>query len=370
MSSSPRLVFGREGELQAEAQRKVLRTEQCSLPRHHTRRPSGLDAQGRRWLLQQPARTGIARIPACSSHAADRSPSWLILRQLLARGRAGTQSAFLQLLLHVKVCRGARRAAVRARSGTKKMHSKGFICLPTAALLRSTPYVTGTSVLGITYKDGVLLAADTLGGQHRKLPCCLQQTCLFCKLLNVLGIGGSDKRHAGRGLAGSYGSTKRYKSFERLARVNNTTVLGAGGELSDFQYIQTLLEELATEDYCADDGIQLTPREVYAYLSRVLYNRRNKHAAPASPLCLLVPCSCLATSGPCFASVATSEVLVFVTARLCYKVGLMYHSMDVFDEELNRALNAQPVRPGSTRCGTAWWWAAWRMACPSWARWA
>lgn len=25
------------------------------------------------------------------------------------------------------------------------------------------PYVTGTSVLGITYKDGILLACDTLG---------------------------------------------------------------------------------------------------------------------------------------------------------------------------------------------------------------
>jgi len=63
--------------------------------------------------------------------------------------------------------------------------------------------------------------------------------------------------------------------------VNDATVLGAGGELSDFQYIQTLLSELATEAYCADDGVQLTPREIYAYLSRVLYNRRNKCAAPA-----------------------------------------------------------------------------------------
>lgn len=35
-------------------------------------------------------------------------------------------------------------------------------------LLRSTPYVTGTSVLGITYKDGVMLAADTLGA----VTCC------------------------------------------------------------------------------------------------------------------------------------------------------------------------------------------------------
>ena len=79
--------------------------------------------------------------------------------------------------------------------------------------------------------------------------------------------------------AGSYGSTKRYKSFERLTKVNESTVLGAGGELSDFQYLQTLLGELATEDYCADDGVALTPREIYAYLSRVLYNRRNKCAA-------------------------------------------------------------------------------------------
>ena len=76
--------------------------------------------------------------------------------------------------------------------------------------------------------------------------------------------------------AGSYGSTKRYKSFERLRKVNSRTVIGAGGELSDFQYIMTLLDELATEDFLSDDGIELSPREVFAYLTRVLYNRRNK----------------------------------------------------------------------------------------------
>lgn len=101
-------------------------------------------------------------------------------------------------------------------------------------------------------------------------------------LLDLTDTGACAEEYTGWRRAGSYGSTKRYKSFERLARVNDAAVLGAGGELSDFQYIQTLLDELATEDYCADDGIQLTPREVYAYLSRVLYNRRNKHAAPAS----------------------------------------------------------------------------------------
>ena len=40
-----------------------------------------------------------------------------------------------------------------------------FFSLPTSLLPASSryPYVTGTSVLAITYKDGVMLAADTLG---------------------------------------------------------------------------------------------------------------------------------------------------------------------------------------------------------------
>jgi len=92
-------------------------------------------------------------------------------------------------------------------------------------------------VLGITYKDGVMLASDTLG---------------------------------------SYGSTKRYKSIDRLVRVNDRVVVGAGGELSDFAYIIKLLDELATDDFVADDGVQLAPSEVHSYLQRVLYNRRNK----------------------------------------------------------------------------------------------
>jgi 20S proteasome subunit beta 7 len=99
------------------------------------------------------------------------------------------------------------------------------------------PYVTGTSVLGVTYKDGVMLACDTLG---------------------------------------AYGSTKRYKSFERLNKVNDSCVIAAGGELSDFQHIVKMLGELADEDFCLDDGHQLKPGEVFAYLTRVMYDRRNK----------------------------------------------------------------------------------------------
>ena len=99
------------------------------------------------------------------------------------------------------------------------------------------PYVTGTSVLAITYKDGVIMACDMLG---------------------------------------AYGSTKRYKSFQRLTKVNEMCVVGAGGELSDYQQICKMLEDLATEDFCMDDGHCMTPSEVFSYVTRVMYARRNK----------------------------------------------------------------------------------------------
>ena len=78
--------------------------------------------------------------------------------------------------------------------------------------------------------------------------------------------------------AAAYGSTKRYKSVQRILEVNRRCIVGASGEISDFQQIQKFLEELNMDDFTADDGIELTPREVHAYLTRVMYNRRNKCA--------------------------------------------------------------------------------------------
>lgn len=99
------------------------------------------------------------------------------------------------------------------------------------------PYVTGTSVLGVKYKDGILIACDMLG---------------------------------------AYGSTKRYKSVDRIHKVNDRCIVAAGGEISDFQHIIKLLDELTTDDFLEDDGIKMGPKEVYNYLCRVMYNRRNK----------------------------------------------------------------------------------------------
>jgi len=75
---------------------------------------------------------------------------------------------------------------------------------------------------------------------------------------------------------GSYGSLAKYKDLRRLHKIGPATLLGAGGEYSDLQYILNLLDDLMTEEYCMDDGYQLGSAEIHSYLSRVLYNRRNK----------------------------------------------------------------------------------------------
>eukprot|EP01083_Nonionella_stella_P041270 111906_1 len=107
------------------------------------------------------------------------------------------------------------------------------------------PIVTGTSVLGIRYAGGVMLSADTL-----------------C----------------------SYGSMAKYKDARRLISVNSRTLIGGGGEYSDFQSIGELLKRNALEDKCTADSLyeddtdssEDCAKEVWNYLRAVMYNRRNK----------------------------------------------------------------------------------------------
>jgi 20S proteasome subunit beta 7 len=65
--------------------------------------------------------------------------------------------------------------------------------------------MVGASVVGLCYKDGVLLMADTLL---------------------------------------SYGSMARSRTVQRIHQVNSHTALGASGEFSDFQQLLHRLEEL------------------------------------------------------------------------------------------------------------------------------
>lgn len=97
------------------------------------------------------------------------------------------------------------------------------------------PITTGASILGIKYKDGVLLAGDTMV---------------------------------------AYGSSLRFNGFSRITAVGEHTLVGASGEYSDFQALTKMCEELETEHWI--DGESLTPKAIGSYLGRVLYNRRSK----------------------------------------------------------------------------------------------
>lgn len=108
------------------------------------------------------------------------------------------------------------------------------------------PIVTGTSVLGIVYDGGVLLAADTLL---------------------------------------SYGSMAKQQNAVRLRAIEGTTtVIGGSGEYSDFQYVSDLLEAKALEETTTtlmdslyeDNSANMNAVTVWNYLRMVMYSRRNK----------------------------------------------------------------------------------------------
>lgn len=99
------------------------------------------------------------------------------------------------------------------------------------------PTVTGTSVLGLKFNGGVIVAADTVG---------------------------------------SYGSMAKYWSLSRLMTVNDSTVMGSGGDYADFQFIQRLVAQKVIDDECLSDGFSYTPRSLHSWLTRVMYNRRSK----------------------------------------------------------------------------------------------
>ena len=68
----------------------------------------------------------------------------------------------------------------------------------------SQPIVTGTSVLALKFNGGIAIAADKLG---------------------------------------SYGSLARYRDISRLLKVNESTVMGAGGDYADFQFVKSIIEQ-------------------------------------------------------------------------------------------------------------------------------
>ncbi|KAI1078305.1 20S proteasome subunit [Whalleya microplaca] len=101
-----------------------------------------------------------------------------------------------------------------------------------------SPIVTGTSVVAMKFKDGVVMAADNLA---------------------------------------SYGSLARFTDVKRLRTFAGTSLIGFGGDVSDMQYLDRHLTELAIDEaYVSEAGHTLGARNLHKYLSKLLYHRRSK----------------------------------------------------------------------------------------------
>ncbi|KAI1802219.1 proteasome endopeptidase complex, beta subunit [Daldinia bambusicola] len=101
-----------------------------------------------------------------------------------------------------------------------------------------SPVVTGTSVVAIKFKDGVVMAADNLA---------------------------------------SYGSLARFTDVKRIRTFAGTSLVGFGGDVSDMQYLDRHLTELAIDEaYQQTAAHTLNARSLHKYLSKLLYHRRSK----------------------------------------------------------------------------------------------
>jgi len=93
--------------------------------------------------------------------------------------------------------------------------------------------VTGTSVLGLKFSTGVLLAADNLGKLNPP-PSPSMRPLSHCYPLTTRPLVS----------AASYGSLARFKDIVRLHPVGSHTILGASGDMADFQQVKRMLDNL------------------------------------------------------------------------------------------------------------------------------
>lgn len=121
------------------------------------------------------------------------------------------------------------------------------------------PIVTGTSVIGLKFKDGVIIAADNLGTFSHAA------RIYYVLYTNMLA------------LSASYGSLARFTDVKRLRNFQDTSVVGFSGDISDMQYLNRHLTDLTLdENYSSPDKARLCAANLHRYLSKLMYNRRSK----------------------------------------------------------------------------------------------
>lgn len=63
--------------------------------------------------------------------------------------------------------------------------------------------------------------------------------------------------------------------MKRLRKYNATAVLGIGGDVSDMQYLDRLLQSLDINENYGSSGHDLNAKNIHTYLSKVMYKRRS-----------------------------------------------------------------------------------------------
>jgi 20S proteasome subunit beta 7 len=101
----------------------------------------------------------------------------------------------------------------------------------------TSPVYVGSSVIGMKFRDGVIIACDTR--------------------IN-------------------YGSIAKFQNIDdRIQRINANTMISSSGEYSDFQEVVRFLKETALSDVLGKRSY-LGPEEITNYLSSMHYYKRNK----------------------------------------------------------------------------------------------
>ncbi|KAK8815435.1 hypothetical protein WA158_003647 [Blastocystis sp. Blastoise] len=100
----------------------------------------------------------------------------------------------------------------------------------------TSPILTGGSVLGIKYNDGIMVAADTQG---------------------------------------SYGSMAMHRRLQRIHTFSNGTMVAVSGEISDYQILVEEIEEELERERLEETNSIMSTVELYNYIRTLLYDRRN-----------------------------------------------------------------------------------------------
>jgi hypothetical protein len=148
--------------------------------------------------------------------------------------------------------------------------------------LPSEPIVTGASVLGIRFKDGVMVMADTLGAFTQRSIFVLP--ALFCSvsLMRVLVVlqARTGRLRVSRTSSAFAKSATTRSSVPAASTATSNTSTNCSPNSRQFAAVLRPRSHPTTarrtEEFCHDDGATLSPREIHSYLGRVFYNRRTK----------------------------------------------------------------------------------------------